>query len=79
MKVVNKPIDVIAVFYSSGGMKPVRFRINNKTVPVDRILKQYDERIAGNIRKCFVCINNEVLVYEIKYEISTGRWVLFKI
>jgi hypothetical protein len=79
MKVINKPIDVIAVFYSNGNMKPLRFRVDNKAVPVGRIMKQYDERTAGNIRKCFVCINNEALVYEIKYEISTGRWVLFKI
>ena len=78
MKVLNKPVDMIAVFYSSGRVEPVRFKYDDTPVKVDRVLKRYSEKLAGNRRLCFVCINDGSKVYELKYEVDTQVWYLFK-
>ena len=78
MKVLNKPVDMIAVFYSSGRVEPVKFKYEDTPVTVDRVLKRYSEKLAGNRRICFVCINEGAKVYELKYEVDTQVWYLFK-
>jgi hypothetical protein len=87
LKVVAKPIEVVAWFDNKiGTVHPVRFRIMQNeavtTVIIDKIIKQIEERLAGNYTLVFTCqslINDTEKIYEIKYEIATHRWVLFKI
>jgi hypothetical protein len=41
-------------------------------------MKIYEEKIVGNNRVVFVCIQNEKNIYELKYELDSGIWFLFK-
>ena len=86
MKVVAKPIEVVAWFDIIGNIHPVRFRIvqdeETTTVIIDKIINLMEEKLAGNNMIVFTCqslINDKEKIYEIKYEIATCRWVLFKI
>lgn len=77
MKVLNHPIDVIAVFDKEGKIKPYKFKYNDKPVIIHRVMKRYLEKLAGNNRIVFVCIQNERDVYKLKYEIDSQKWFLF--
>lgn len=87
MKIVAKPIDMVAWFDKFGNPNPVRFRIEEEnseqtTIKVDRILQRAKEKLAGNQMIVFQCqsyINGLDKIYELKYELSTCRWILFKI
>ena len=86
MKVVAKPIEVVAWFDSIGNVSPVRFRIiqdeETTTVIIDKVIRQTKERLAGIDMLAFTCqslIKDTKKTYEIKYELCTCRWVLFKI
>jgi len=86
LKVVTKPIEVVAWFDKIGTMHPVRFRIvqdeETTTVIIDKIINQIEERLAGVYMLVFTCqslINGKEKIYEIKYEITTHKWILFKI
>ena len=86
LKVVAKPIEVVAWFDKIGTVHPVRFRIMQNeaitTVIIDKIINQIEERFAGNYMLVFTCqslINDKEKIYEIKYEIATHKWILFKI
>ena len=78
MKILNKPIKVMVIFYTDGKIEPVKFRLNDTVVKIDRVIKSYEEHFAGNIRIVFVCIQNEKDIYEIKYEPESNIWYLFK-
>lgn len=79
MKVVNKPIDMIAIFKAdSGKITPFKFKYDDVVVQVQKVSKVYEERLAGNRRIVFVCIHNGKDIYELKYEVDTQRWFLFK-
>lgn len=87
MKVIAKPIDMVAWFTKEGIPHPIRFRIFNKddtfkVIKIDKVLYVEKEKLAGNhmmVFKCRSTINAVEKVYEIKYEMSTMKWVLFKI
>lgn len=87
MKVLAKPIDVVAWFTKEGTPRPVRFRITNEeenetVVKVDKILHVDREKLAGNhmlVYRCQGTINGVERVYELKYELLTCKWILFKI
>jgi len=86
MKIVAKPIEVVAWFDKIGTVHPVRFRIiqNEETtiVIIDKIVNEIEERLADIYMLVFTCqslINDKEKIYEIKYEISNHRWILFKI
>ncbi|MCH5138197.1 hypothetical protein JMF89_13410 [Clostridiaceae bacterium UIB06] len=87
MKVVAKPVEMVAWFDKFGNPNPVRFRMedegsNQITIKIDRILQRAKEKLAGNnmiIFQCQSCINGLEKIYELKYELSTCKWILFKI
>lgn len=86
MKVIAKKIDVVATFSKEGILTPVKFKIENEdesvvAIKIDRILVRNEEKIAGNrmiLYRCQSMINNIIRVYEIKYEIESLSWILFK-
>ncbi|MBP1925187.1 hypothetical protein J2Z76_001044 [Sedimentibacter acidaminivorans] len=78
MKILNQPIKVMAIFYPDGKIQPVKFRLDEKAVIVEKIIKSYEEKIVGNKRVVFVCIHNGKDIYELKYEIDSKTWFLFK-
>ncbi|SMP38216.1 hypothetical protein [Anoxynatronum buryatiense] len=89
MKVWMHPIEVIAFFDSQGLPRPLRYRWQAKDQPhhepvivkVDRILQQHEEKPAGNrmlVYRCQSVMHDLERVYELKYELSTCKWFLFK-
>lgn len=87
MKVVTKPVEMLALFDIEGCPNPLRFRMANEdrsfaVIRVDRILYRNMEKFAGNNIMVFRCqsnIDGMERVYELKYELRTCRWILFKI
>lgn len=78
MKILNQPIKVMAVFYPDGKIQPIKFRLDDEAVIVEKIIKSYEEKLVGNKRIVFVCLNNGKDIYELKYEIDSKIWFLFK-
>ena len=87
MKVVAKPIEVIAMTDTKGNITPLRLRIAQEdesvqVIKIDKIIDRTHEKHAGNAMLVYTCqslIGNFEKRYELKYEIGTCRWVLFKI
>lgn len=87
MKVVAKPIDVLAWFDKDGIPNPVRFRTIDEAggfnvIKVDRVIIREKEKLAGNEMLKFQCQSNmrgTKRQYELKYELKSCKWMLFKI
>lgn len=78
MKILNEPIKVLAVFNTDGKIEPVKFRLEDKVVKIEKILKIYEENIVGNNRIVFVCLHSGKDIFELKYELDSKTWFLFK-
>jgi hypothetical protein len=86
MKVIMKPIKMIAWFSEDGTPNPVRFNISQDdessvTIRIDRVIQKREEKLAGNRMLVFTCqsmINNMERIYELKYELSSCKWYLYK-
>ncbi len=87
MKVVVTPLEMVAWFTQEGVPMPVRFRIVNEEgiytiIKIDRIISRDKEKLAGNemlIYRCESMIKGVQKTYEIKYELRTCKWILYKI
>lgn len=86
MKVVCKSIDMIAWFEQDGKVHPIKFRLKenheNRVIVIGRIRCVKMERLAGNQMYVFECesvIDGVLKIYEIKYEMASCKWILFKI
>lgn len=86
MKVVMKPIEVIASFNLNGISTPLKFKINEHDSPsiitVEHVSFRSEEKLAGNKMIMFHCqstIEGLLKVFELKFEPGTGKWFLFKI
>ncbi|WP_461206270.1 hypothetical protein [Clostridium sp. DL1XJH146] len=86
MKVIAKPIDMVAWFDRDGLPHPVKFKIEKEksedVKKIDRILNREKQKLAGNeviVYTCQSIFNNDLKIYEIKYELNYCRWILFKI
>lgn len=85
MKVIAKPIEMIC-WFDKDGVHPIRFRLQeqdekNIVIKVDKVITKTMERLAGNNMLVFECqsiINGRERRYQIKYELATCRWILFK-
>jgi hypothetical protein len=83
MKILNEPIKVMVIFnpdkkLENGKIEPVKFRLEDQVVRIQKIQKIYEENIVGNKRIVFVCQHNDKDIYELKYEIDSRTWYLFK-
>jgi len=82
-----KPIESIAWFTREGIPHPIKYRIITEdktfqTVKVARIICRTEEKIAGNrmfIYRCEGEINGLLKIFELKYEINTCKWYVYKI
>ncbi|NMA69970.1 MAG: hypothetical protein GX958_11210 [Desulfitobacterium sp.] len=86
MKVVMQPIEMVARFTEEGLPRPVKFKVqfegDSVVIVIDRILLRKEEKIAGNPMLVFRCqsvINNLLRIFELKYELNTCKWFLYKI
>jgi hypothetical protein len=53
-----------------------------KVIKIDQIIAVDKEKYAGNVMYLFQCqseIEGELKRFEIKYEVETCKWILFKI
>jgi len=86
MKVLMKQIEMIAWFNLGDYPVPLRYRITsedytNRVVKIDKILFREEEKLAGNrmiLYRCESIIDNIQRIFELKYEISTCKWYLYK-
>lgn len=87
MKVLMRPIEMIAWFTEQGIPNPIKYRttLEDKSkvcVKVDRIITREEEKLAGNrmiVFKCESIIDGVERIYELKYELNSMKWYLFKI
>ena len=86
MKLLMTPIDMIAWFTQGGIPTPIRYRFTREdgskvVIKVDRIITRTEEKLAGNrmiIYRCQSVVNGVEKLYELKYELSTCKWFLYK-
>lgn len=87
MKLLRKPIEMVARFDYEGNGRPVKFRVlnednENTVVNVDRVVKKELDKFAGNKMikyTCESCIGGEQKLFELRYEMDTCKWFLYKI
>lgn len=87
MKTLAKPIEMISWTEENGKIHPLRFKIENKegeryVYKIEKIYTSELERIAGNKVYKFTCeitINHINKICELRYDVDTCRWSLFKL
>ena len=87
MKVLALPIEMVSYTDNNGNIKPVRFRVQigdepMQVIKIDKVIVKDTQRFAGNIMTVYKCqssIDNVMKLFEIKYELSTCKWILYKI
>jgi len=83
LEIIAKPIECVVVFEENNLPKPIRFRYKDSAqkehiIHVDRISKVEKSKMAGIDALVYTCFTNEK-IYELKFELRTCQWVLFKI
>lgn len=78
MKIVNKSVKATVIFNTDGKIVPVKFILYDKVVIVEKVLEMKEDNFAGNKRLVFVCQHKSQFIYELKYEIDSRIWYLFK-
>lgn len=87
MRIIAKPIEVVSYTNDRGDIRPLRFRLQMedetiKVIKVDKVIVKETEKLAGNIMLVFKCqslIDDVMKLFEIKYDLKTCRWMLYKI
>ena len=90
MQIKNLEVDMIACFNKEKNYPiPLKMRITTSTgikkyINIDRLVGQKMEKIAGNRMCIFRCeadskTKNEVTPFEVKYDMETGKWFLYKV
>ncbi|MBZ9688628.1 hypothetical protein G9F72_020085 [Clostridium estertheticum] len=87
MKVLALPIEMVSYTDDKGAIRPIRFRMQMVNEPmqvikIDKVIVKDTEKLAGNLMlvyKCQSLIGNDIKLFELKYEIATCKWILFKI
>jgi hypothetical protein len=87
MKIVAQPIEMVSYTDNKGDVRPVRFRLqianeDTQVIKIDKIIVKDKEKLAGNPMLVFRCqsvIDHVEKQFEIKYEIHTCKWMLYKI
>ncbi|MCX7745975.1 MAG: hypothetical protein N2645_03645 [Clostridia bacterium] len=86
MKILMKPVEMIAWFTRDGVPNPLKYKLQNEnkenvTISVQRIILRQEEKLAGNrmfIFRCQSIIGGVERIFELKYEINTCKWFLYK-
>ncbi len=86
MKAIMKPIKMMAWSTSDGDVTPLRFLWKDgslqRNIKIHQVVERYEEKFAGNRMLGFRCqevIDGEEKVFELKFEVKTCKWYLFKI
>ena len=81
MKILSTPVEVLANFDNDGIPHPIRFKLADKEIKIEQVVSVTEEKQAGNRMMIFRCqseIGGELRPYEIKFELGTCRWYLWK-
>ncbi|KUO75563.1 MAG: hypothetical protein APF81_27485 [Desulfosporosinus sp. BRH_c37] len=81
MKVIAEPIEMVAWFDQAGKPHPVRFRYKGSVIKVHQVIHTTEEKLAGNRMLIFRCqseVDGVMKVFELKYELGTCKWLLWK-
>lgn len=81
MKIYMTPIEVLAHFDTTGKPRPYRLTLDGKELKIEQVISVTEEKLAGNRMFIFSCqseINGELKPFEIKFELNTCRWLLWK-
>ena len=81
MKTRIAPIEVLAHFDLIGTPHPLRLKLNGETIKIEQVVSMTEEKLAGNRMLIFRCqseIKGELKPFEIKYELGTCKWFLWK-
>jgi hypothetical protein len=86
MKIVARPITVYSWTDIEGGIHPEKLKLEEsdeiKELNIDKVVTVTKEKLAGNPMLVFCCqsaMRGVVRPYELKYELNTCKWVLYKI
>ncbi|MCT4687917.1 MULTISPECIES: hypothetical protein [Vallitalea] len=87
MKTIVKPIEMKSVTDVNGTIRPLRFRITDQeerlhTVNVLSIYSVEQSRIAGEKKRIYTCeiqIRDKVRICELRYNLDTTTWELYKV
>lgn len=87
MKVIAKQVEMVSWTDVNGKINPVRFKIANEdesisVIKIDKVLTIDKESLAGNnmlVYKCQSIIKGAGRLYELKYEFSSCKWILWKL
>jgi len=87
MKVLMKSVDMICLSTCDGVITPLKFRWceegqEPEIIRIDRILDRKTEKLAGNTMLVFTVqsiINGVERIFEMKYEVNTYKWYLYKL
>jgi hypothetical protein len=86
MKIRMKRLKMIFWTDENGRITPIRFLMRQDDTSVIkvgsiRVMERKEEKLAGNRMLIFVCqsvVAGQQKVFELKYEIATCRWFLYK-
>jgi hypothetical protein len=86
MKVLARSIDMIAWFNEEGHPTPIKFKIKTNedtdlVIKIDKIFFKETEKISGSIIYIYRCqslVDDALKIYELKYELSSCKWMLYK-
>lgn len=85
MKILSEEVEMIAKFKSSEKPIPIKFIYQNgdekSIIKVNKILYIDEEKIAGNktyIYRCQSVLRNTERTYELKYDLNSCKWFLWK-
>ncbi|TDP59649.1 hypothetical protein [Aminicella lysinilytica] len=86
MKIVAKPVDMIATFSVQGKPTPYKFRYEDRSgrrieVRIDKIISADSRKLAGIDSIVYTCqseIDQTLRIFELKYIVGQCRWELYK-
>ena len=81
MKILSTPISVLAHFDTEGIPHPIHFKLADKEIKIEQIVSMTEDKLAGNRMMIFRCqseIGGELRPFEIKFELGTCKWFLWK-
>lgn len=84
MKLINKPVEMIAYHTKDGIPTPVKFKIledDTVIIKVGRIIESHQKKLNSKKMLVFICesiIDDIEKRYELRMDSDTLRWTLYK-
>ena len=86
MNIIAKPVEMLASFTQNGIPTPIRFRYRHSedeatVIKVEHVLYKELQKSVGNPMMVFRCesiLEGTLKTYELKYELATCKWMLFR-